>query len=113
MRNDLSKAVHIAAGKSNDMKIFDFLFSSYSDIIDVNYQSEKVSVIKLYYEICPLSKCMEFCVLWQLGWTILHEIVKFDGGGRTARSKDPKPLNLLLAHPNIDINRQDTVRITP
>lgn len=49
MRDDLSKAVHIAAGKSNDMRIFEFLFSSYSDIIDVNYQSEKVSVIKLQF----------------------------------------------------------------
>ncbi len=36
--------------------------------------------------------------------------MKFNGGGLTARSKDSKPLNLLLAHPNIDINRQDAVR---
>lgn len=37
--------------------------------------------------------------------------MKFDGGYTlTARSKDPKPLKLLLAHPNIDINRQDAVR---
>eukprot|EP01040_Poterioochromonas_malhamensis_P014818 gene14818-16475_t len=89
MRDDLSKAVHIAAGKSNDMRIFEFLFSSYSDIIDVNYQSEKY------------------------GWTILHETMKFNGGGLTARSKDSKPLNLLLAHPNIDINRQDADGSTP